>query len=232
MKIFDLPIVDDQLYQGAREVMELSKCSKFVEPFCGNTSLFLNLSKTFDKVIINDSSKDVVRVLKSFRDAPHDQLVKMYSDVEEEFGNIGMVGGAMGAFMKSYQDKYKSDKMVERGLFLYVASTPNCISIDDYSAAQNTLKDSIIYCEGFEKIIDIYDDKDVLFFFNPPYILEGGIFDCDAFIKSFSQIKGNIMFVDVYEKETMKKLNEATGKKWHRRTNKMNNFKETIYYNF
>ncbi len=233
MKILELPIVNEKLYINVNEIIGKTPAAKtFVEPFCGSTSMFLNLSHRFKKVIANDVSKDVIRIFKSLRDTTHAQLIEMRDAVMSEFGNISNNVDSMNFFVKSCEAKYGSDKMIERGLFLYIASNQNIMNEANLKAAQSRLLDTIFYSENFDMMINIYDDNDVIFFFNPPYIINKGIFDYENFIKSFGRIKGKIIYVDVYDKNTLKALKNATGKKWKHVDIDHADYKESVYYNF
>ena len=233
MKIFELPIINNDLYAQVNTILDgVTGVKNFVEPFCSDTSMFLNMSRKFNKVVANDISKDKIRILKSFRDVTYDQLIKMREDVVSEFGDIGVSKNNMNEFVEHYSNMYDSDKSVERGLFLYISYTPQIISKDDFDKAQKILLDTLFYCSSFEQIVDIYDNEDVLFFFNPPYIYDKKIFDYEEFRRSFQLIKGKIIYMDVYDKDTLKHLKNSTGKKWKHVNMDRGDYKESIYYNF
>ena len=203
----------------------------YVEPFCGSASILLYLNKSFDKKIINDLSQDIIRILKSFRDGTYEQLVKMYEDIANEFGNIKDNKEAYYNFRNTYNSRYyNKDKSIEKGFFLYICSRaainslfrvgPNGfnqsfgrrgntlkLSEQEFNYVKNILLDTIFYNDSYDKILEIYDDTNVLYFLDPPYVdrkvqgsyINENLFNQDKFLNIIGNLKGKVVYTDIYD---------------------------------
>lgn len=244
----------------------------FVEPFCGTVSVTLNLEKDFRRKVINDLSRDVMRIIKSFRDGIYSDLVEIYASVANEFGNIKEDKEAYYKFRDTYNERCYNKDMLMEGFFLYMASRAAINSLfrvgprgfnQSYGARANTLtmteeefnrvqailKECIFYNTGYTEILDIYDDENVLFFLDPPYVdrkIQGSykdenLFNQDTFLSKVKNLKGKVIYTDVYSDYIVEQL--GTSWKYDIFVDKKNvspgrnkedkiDYQEAIYYNF
>ena len=278
LKIFNYPGIKLQYCPLINSIINEAKdVDTFVEPFCGTASVLINLSKDFKKKVVNDLSPDIIRILKSFRDGNYEQLVKMYNDIASEFGNIKDSKEAYYNFRNVYNSRYyNNNKCIEKGFFLHIASRAAINSLfrvgpngfnqsygrrgnlikmtkQEFDEIQKILLDTIFYTESYNNIIDIYDDKNVLFFLDPPYVdrkIKGSykdenLFDQNKFLNIIGKAKGKIIYTDIYDETILERLEFISGYKWNYQifVNKQNispgknketkiDYRETIYYNF
>lgn len=221
------------------KISEIENVNTFVEPFCGTASISLNLNRKFNDIIINDNSKSVIRIIKSFRDGSFNQLFSMYKEIENNFGNIRESKEAYYNFRNSYNKKYFNTDTIEEGFFLYIVSKAtinslfrigpngfnnsfgnrgNKISLSEYDF--NEIKYKLLSYEilntDYLEIIKKYDSINTLFFLDPPYVermIQGSYeteksFDKNKFIDVINNIKGKIIYTDVYSDLLMNKLND------------------------
>lgn len=65
----------------------------YVEPFLGSGAIFLNLTKEFDKYIINDIDTNIIRIFRSFKEIEYEDFYELYSSTIKLFGNLNTKEG-------------------------------------------------------------------------------------------------------------------------------------------
>lgn len=91
----------------------------YVEPFLGSGSVFLNLEKEFDRYILNDKDRNVIRIFKSFKDADYELFKACENTILEKFGDIKKNKEDYYNFRNTFNKKiYLSDDITE-GIYLY-----------------------------------------------------------------------------------------------------------------
>lgn len=254
------------------KINQLQEIDVFVEPFCGTTSVTLNLDRDFKRKVINDLSRDIIRVIKSFRDGSFKELADMYADVANNIGDIKKSKEAYYKFRDEGNKKYYGKDTIEEGFFLHMASRaainslfrvgPNgfnssygargnvmLITEKEFVEIQTILKDCIFYNQDYVDMLDIYDDTNVLFFLDPPYVdrkVQGSYkdedkFNQDKFLTRIKNLKGKVIYTDVpsdyiidflgsgWNSEVfVNKKNISPGKN----KDKKIDYKEAIYCNF
>ncbi len=273
IRIFNYPGCKIKYVDKINELIDKAEGTEvFVEPFCGTASVTLNLTRDFKRKVINDLSRDVIRIIKSFRDGSYDMLSGMYDKVAEVCGNIKTDKDAYYNFRDTYNALHYNKNTVTEGFFLYMASRaainslfrvgPNgfnqsygarantmTMTKDEFDKVQTILKDCVFYNQGYADLLDIYDDTNVLFFLDPPYVdrkVQGSykdenLFNQDTFLSKVKALKGKVIYTDVYSDYIIEQLGE--GWKYEIFVDKKNvspgrnkedkiDYQEAIYYNF
>lgn len=65
--------------QQLNKLVNMSNATTYVEPFLGSGALFLNLKKKFDKYIVNDIDRNVIRIFKSLKEMDYEHVHSLYS---------------------------------------------------------------------------------------------------------------------------------------------------------
>jgi DNA adenine methylase Dam len=60
----------------------------YCEPFVGSGSVLFNLNKNFDKYIINDIDRNIIRIYKSFKNISYEYYKEVIDSVFKEFGRF------------------------------------------------------------------------------------------------------------------------------------------------
>lgn len=91
----------------------------YIEPFLGSGSVFLNLEKEFDRYILNDKDRNVIRIFKSFKDADYELFKACENTIKERFGDIKKNKEDYYNFRNTFNKKlYLSDDITE-GIYLF-----------------------------------------------------------------------------------------------------------------
>lgn len=161
-----------------------------IEPFCGSTVISLN-SNEFDKIIINDKSKELIRVLRAVKEFTYSDLIEIHNYSLSEFGCIKTDKEAYYNFRNWVNEKYFNNSETIGGLYYYFLYN-SCINSmarygpngfnqsfgrrlyitpeDQFINIKEILNKTLILNEDAYTIIDEYkDNKEVQFFIDPPY---------------------------------------------------------------
>lgn len=60
----------------------------YCEPFIGSGAVLFNLNKSFDKYIINDIDRNIIRIYKSFKNISYEYYKEVIDSVFKEFGRF------------------------------------------------------------------------------------------------------------------------------------------------
>ncbi len=82
-------------YSGAKDKltslinMNIKTIKKiYCEPFIGSGAVLFNLNKSFDKYIINDIDRNIIRIYKSFKNISYEYYKEVIDSVFKEFGRF------------------------------------------------------------------------------------------------------------------------------------------------
>lgn len=89
----------------------------YVEPFLGSGAIFLNLSKNFDKYIINDIDRNIVRIFKSIKEVDFDDFSDLYNKTVATFGKLNTKEGYY-SFRSWFNEKHWNTETTEEGIYL------------------------------------------------------------------------------------------------------------------
>ena len=62
--------------------------SIYCEPFAGSGAILFNLQKEFDKYVINDIDRNIIRIYKSFKEISYEYYVLKVNEVFDKFGKF------------------------------------------------------------------------------------------------------------------------------------------------
>lgn len=204
----------------------------YVEPYCGSASVFFNLTSEFKSYIISDIDRNVVEIMKAIKENPHTVYWTLCEQVKSDFGDIENSKDSYYAFRDWFnKNRWGKGGKVE-GLYLQLlfgacinsmarfgptgfnqgyGNRLFLLSKEEYDAAHRRLQKTEIYNMPFEKlqesILVNYNESELFFFFDPPYIKRGAAyhqFDEDEhfkFIKYLSNCKGRWIYTDIYENQ-------------------------------
>ena len=74
----------------------------YCEPFIGSGAVLFNLNKSFDKYIINDIDRNIIRIYKSFKNISYSYYKEVIDSVFKEFGKF--------TYNRRYSDQENSEK--------------------------------------------------------------------------------------------------------------------------
>ena len=98
----------------------------YVEPFLGSGALFLNLSKKFDKFIINDIDRNIIRIFMTMKEIEFEDFHELYLLVLKNFGQIDEKDGYY-LFRKWFNETQWKKDSVEEGVYLIMLAN-SCIN--------------------------------------------------------------------------------------------------------
>lgn len=198
----------------------------YVEPFLGSGSVFLNLEKEFDRYILNDKDRNVIRIFKSFKDADYELFKACENTILEKFGDIKRDKESYYNFRNTFNKKlYLSDDITE-GIYLYFLYNscinsmarfgPNgfnqsfgkrfsTLTEEQFNKINVRLQNVELYNEDF---FDLDIPENSVMFLDPPYFYKQTknyeIIDqtwYDNFIQYLKDSSNEIIYTDVDHKD-------------------------------
>lgn len=198
----------------------------YIEPFLGSGSVFLNLEKKFDRYILNDKDRNVIRIFKSFKDTDYELFKACENTILEKFGDIKNDKESYYNFRNTFNKKiYLSDDITE-GIYLYFLYNscinsmarfgPNgfnqsfgkrfsTLSEEQFNKINVRLQNVELYNEDFFNL-DIPENS--VMFLDPPYFYKQTknyeIIDqtwYDNFIQYLKDSSNEIIYTDVDHKD-------------------------------
>ena len=205
-------------YSGAKSIfiddinylLNREKASTYVEAFLGSGAIYLNLNNdNFENFYINDISREIVHIFKTFKDITFKFYKTHFNYVMERFGDIEASKESYMTFRNWFnKNVWKSDTKAE-GIFLMILASA-CINsfftmsrngfiaswgnrnfgknYDEYAhnhIRKRLNKNTIITNYDFFDFAEFFKDEkkdDVLMFLDPPYIKSGDM-PYDKFFK-------------------------------------------------
>ena len=74
----------------------------YCEPFIGSGAVLFNLNKSFDKYIINDIDRNIIRIYKSFKNISYIYYKEVIDSIFKEFGKF--------TYNRRYSDQENAEK--------------------------------------------------------------------------------------------------------------------------
>lgn len=168
----------------------------YIEPFCGSASVFLNTPNTFQKYIISDVDRNIIRIFNSFKNINYSDFINFLNEIEKEFGNIKNDKTSYYNFRNWFNSTHWKKDTLEEGVYLmFLANScinsmlrfgPNGMNQSfgnrgyqySYTLEQHTnIKNKLSNCEimnvDFFKLIEDFKNLDAFYFIDPPYIKRG-----------------------------------------------------------
>ena len=173
-----------------------TNCNIYIEPFLGSGAVFLNLEKQYERKILSDLDRNLIRIWQSFFELnSFEQLEKIYQIWQSDYGNWGRNKQLYYQFRDAMNVKYFNTNDINEGLFFYMISR-SCInslmrfgkngfnqgfgnrgySLEFDNVKFNLLKvklenTELFNLDFFELInkLNLLDNKDALWFIDPPY---------------------------------------------------------------
>jgi DNA adenine methylase len=154
----------------------------YVEPFCGGAAVFFGIDMKGRRAVINDLNKDLIESYKAVRDMDEDDYAslpkyrKIYRDVDELRNfvdkNINETGfKKYAAFSLKQSTTYNAKgtgKCYITGHYTQ-NNTVNNMHSHILSQYQQKLQSVEILNSDYIDVIKKYDNKDTLFYLDPPY---------------------------------------------------------------
>jgi len=176
----------------------------YVEPFAGSASVFF-AKEPSEKEVLSDIADDTATALRAVRDISDDGIEKLkkmnWTSSRETFnrlkksspkkGTIEWLHGFLYVRRFSYGNEDRTYSPYNAGIISAVANR--------VLKHRNRLKGVIIECADYTKIVEKYDSKDTVFFFDPPSLgyVNVGIgekdFSEEKFVKMLKGIKGKFI---------------------------------------
>jgi len=207
-RLFNYPGCKIKFVDQINSIIDRSDASNYYELFCGTATVRLNLTNNFERYYLNDLSKEVIRIIKSFRDGAYEQLAEMYVLISDEFGDIQHSKEAYYNFRDKYNERYFNSDTLYEGFYLYIVSRASINSLfrvgpsgfnqsfgnrggklnlteEDFGIVKAKLNNTTISMEDYFSIMKSQLSSDEnLFFLDPPYSdrkIKGSYKDEDAF---------------------------------------------------
>jgi len=166
-------------------ISNLPQHERYVEPFCGSASVFLNKPKALDE-IINDIDGNIINFFEVLRERP-EALVNYLNMLPFSLDEHNRI-------VNDYYNKIYAEDTVQRAAEFYylrysqwgskaeaaaglsrrsnsVASQAKFYkkSLSDLFKVTDRLMDALIENRTYEWIIEYYDHEDAVFYCDPPY---------------------------------------------------------------
>jgi len=189
----------------------------YVEPFFGSGAIFFNLTKEYEKYVINDVNPHVINSVKSFRDGTYSQYISIKEDVFNKFGDIKSNKESYYNFRNWFNEEYfgKNKDLVTEG-FMFHFLMNSCINslvrigpngfnqsygnrffvVDEptFKELNRRLNLNVeIVSKDYVDVIKENDTKDSLFFLDPPYFVRSEV----GYQKTYSKEDDLIKFIDL-----------------------------------
>lgn len=194
-----------------------SKATRYVEPFCGSASIFLNLEKKFKSYILSDNNANLVSILKTIKEVEYSDLMKLYTDAKKDFGDFKTNKESYYKMREYYNTNFYKEPYNQTGaLYLYMLINscinsfarfgPNgfnssygkrdfvgSLTKENYEECRSKLRHADIYCNDYKDLLDYKNHETVCMVLDPPYFERPATyntaFDNAALSKFLSEIK-------------------------------------------
>lgn len=90
----------------------------YVEPFVGSGGILFNLSRSFEKYIINDISYGVIRIFKTFNEIDFEYYIEKLKFIDKEFGNIKTNKESYYNFRNFFNQNFYQTNSIDEGIYL------------------------------------------------------------------------------------------------------------------
>lgn len=168
----------------------------YVEPFVGSGAILFNLEKEFDKYVINDIDRNIIRIYKTFKEITYQDYLNELKYVENTFGSIKDVKENYYNFRDWFNRKHwKTDTIVE-GIYLHLLANscinsmlrfgPNgmnqsygnrlyVLNAIDFNHIKSILQKTTIMCVDYKEVLEMYPCA--AYFIDPPYFTQSSGYD-------------------------------------------------------
>lgn len=102
-------------------------CKVYIEPFVGSGAILFNLWNQFDKYIINDIDKNIIKMYKSFRNILYIDYKNQIEFIAKEFGDIKENKQSYYDFRNWFNENWYDTNTIEEGIYLHFL-TNSCIN--------------------------------------------------------------------------------------------------------
>lgn len=223
-------------YQGSKyhfiskfnELTRDLKSNIYIEPFLGSGAILFNLSKKYDKYIINDSNKHIISIYNSIKVIDYQYLIETKNYIYENFGDIKNSKHSYYQLRDFYNKEFHNTDSVDKGVYLYFLAN-SCINsmlrFGPHGMNQsfgnrlyymdaktfNHCKEVLSRCEimntdYLDSINNVGSDLNKsLIFLDPPYFERPTSYETNfnendhiKFLNYISQISSNILYTDIY----------------------------------
>jgi len=187
-----------------------SKSNTYCEPFAGSGAVLFNLPRKFDKYIINDIDRNIVRIYKSFKEIEFLDYINELKNIQQNFGVIKNNKEAYYKFRDWFNQNYWGTDSTKEGIYLHFLacscinsmlrfgpngmnqSYGNCFYTLDCTTFNNisrVLKRTELYCTNYKELLG----NEYVYFLDPPYFIQGSSYTdfSKNDIKEFIQILEN-----------------------------------------
>lgn len=174
-------------------------CTTYVEPFFGSGAVFFNLTKEYDKYVINDVNPHVINAVMSFKNGTYEQYEAVLQLVARDFGNIRESKESYYNFRNWFNEKYfgKNNDVITEG-FMFHMLMNSCINslvrigpngfnqsygnrlfvVDRKTFVElneRLNKNVVITSKNYTDVIKEHDSSRTLFFLDPPYFVRNEV---------------------------------------------------------
>lgn len=158
---------------------------KYCELFCGGASVFLNKEKSNKEEVISDTNKGIINIFKALRDEPAEFIsrIKRYKYQESTFEKAKKkMQGEFDDYVEQAICEYIVRRMSRGGLketFSWSERLRNGkpgdvnaweTMIEQLPLISDRLSGVHIINKDFETMFKIWDEENVLFYLDPPYL--------------------------------------------------------------
>jgi DNA adenine methylase len=213
-------------------ISECDNCNIYIEPFVGSGAVLFNLERNFDIKIINDINADLLKIYNSFINGTFEELENFYNENQKIYGNWGKDKEVYYKFRNNMNVKYFGTNSIYEGFFYYIISR-SCINsmvrwgkngfnqgygnrgfnLNINKINFNKIKNILLltdifnlHFEDFFNELDLFENKDVLWFIDPPYSESTSpinigtmtkLFNKEKFLEIIKRIKGRVIYTDL-----------------------------------
>ena len=177
-------------------IINSSTCKIYVEPFIGSGAILFNLEKEFDKYVINDIDRNVIRIYKTFKEIDYSYYIKELKFLEDNFGNlktdknnkIDTPKENYYNFRNWFNENHWNSDTIKEGIYLYFLAN-SCINsllrfgpngmnqsfgnrfykMDElsFNSVKSKLEKVEIHNKDYKEILKLYPSA--FYFLDPPY---------------------------------------------------------------
>lgn len=163
----------------------------YCEPFVGSGGVLFNLNKDFDRYIINDIDRNIIRIYKTFKEIDYNYYISKVNEVFDKFGKIKLKDDPNGKqnyynFRNWFNINCWKTETIDEGIYLHIlanscinsffrfgpngmnSSFGNCcylLNEKTFNNINSVLQKTEIYNSSYKNLLK----EDAFFFFDPPY---------------------------------------------------------------
>lgn len=208
----------------------------FIEPFLGSGSVILNVDCSIR--LASELNSKIYLFYDTVKKVSYNEFKTFYDNINLEFGNIGKNKESYYNARNTLNERYWNTNTLEEGMYLLIMQQsclnslyrigPNgfnqsfgnrggTFSFDeiDYQLLQKSIKGIDIINDTYLTLFEKYkDNKNVIWFLDPPYTEGGEVgyvkgFDHNYFIEKVKELKGKILYTNLYREEDYTQLNNS-----------------------